>query len=34
MRACLEEGEKVHALVLRLLEERVDPAVVAPHYSG
>ena len=32
--ACLEEGEEVHALVLGLLEERMDPAVVAPHCIG
>ena len=29
--AQLEEGEEVHPLVLRLLQQRVDPAVVAVH---
>jgi hypothetical protein len=29
----LEEGEEVHALVLRLLQQRVDPAVVAVHIA-
>ena len=30
-RESCKKGEQVHALVLRLLEQRVDPAVVAAH---
>ena len=27
----LQEGEQVHALILGLLQQRVDPAIVTPH---